>query len=256
MVRMKAAPFMHLQVFECFASFQGEGLGVGKAQAFLRLAGCNLSCRYCDTPGARVVPATARLETSPFRGSFQEAPNPLPAGELAGWLRSNLQPGMDSISLTGGEPLLQAEGLAALLDELGPGRLPVHLETNATLPEKLELLESRVETACLDVKLESVAGCGRQLEKHLACLALCRTGRAFLKVVLSEGYDPVELEEAALELGSLGRARALVLQPVTPVDGSVSRPAPASLWRAYRICSRYFEEVRVIPQAHRCMGVP
>ena len=52
-------------VMEVFASFQGEGLYVGQPQVFLRLAGCPLRCRWCDTPGswATRMDGQARIET-------------------------------------------------------------------------------------------------------------------------------------------------------------------------------------------------
>ena len=59
-----------LQVAEMFDGLQGEGTRAGLPCAFVRLAGCNLRCRYCDTayaqqgPGepATVEEAAARLE--------------------------------------------------------------------------------------------------------------------------------------------------------------------------------------------------
>jgi len=38
-----------LNVAEIFKSIQGEGANAGKAAVFVRLAGCNMSCWYCDT---------------------------------------------------------------------------------------------------------------------------------------------------------------------------------------------------------------
>jgi len=42
-------------LIEVFSSIQGEGRYVGQPQVFLRLAGCPLRCRWCDTPRSWVV---------------------------------------------------------------------------------------------------------------------------------------------------------------------------------------------------------
>lgn len=245
-----------LDVFEVFASFQGEGIHLGRAQLFLRLAGCNLDCRYCDTRPARQVPAEARVESEPFSRSFTELANPLPPQRLSGLLRGLCRPGFHSLSLTGGEPLAQAEGLQALLEALAPAPVPLYLETNGTLPEAFERVAERVDVVAMDVKLASVTGQESCLAEHCAFLAAARPGQAFLKVVVCEGVDLGELEEAALELGALGRARCLVLQPVTAMGEGMLPPSFDTLREAFTVASRYFQDVRVIPQAHRLAGIP
>lgn len=40
---------MNLNIKEIFYSLQGEGANTGIRAIFIRLAGCNLSCSYCDT---------------------------------------------------------------------------------------------------------------------------------------------------------------------------------------------------------------
>ncbi|MDX9694125.1 MAG: 7-carboxy-7-deazaguanine synthase QueE, partial [Methanothermobacter sp.] len=44
---------MRAPIMEVFSSIQGEGLLVGCRQIFIRFAGCNLNCKYCDTPESR-----------------------------------------------------------------------------------------------------------------------------------------------------------------------------------------------------------
>lgn len=42
-----------MRVFDIFRSIQGEGTRAGLVMDFVRLAGCDLACSYCDTPEAR-----------------------------------------------------------------------------------------------------------------------------------------------------------------------------------------------------------
>ena len=106
-----------LRVIEIFDSLQGEGYWTGTPMTFVRLAGCNapdlgLDCvRWCDTPGS-------------WELGVGECLRPGEILERAHFSR---------VCLTGGEPLLQAEGAARLAAE-GHGRgMRVHLETNGTV---------------------------------------------------------------------------------------------------------------------------
>ena len=104
-----------LKTTEVFASVQGEGLRQGEPTIFVRLAGCNLRCSYCDTKrawkGGREVPIEAIVNE--VRRLGRRFP--------AGW-----------VCLTGGEPLAQDIGplVAALLAD----GLKVQVETNGTFP--------------------------------------------------------------------------------------------------------------------------
>ena len=64
---------------EIFVSFQGEGLYAGRRHLFLRLSGCHLRCRYCDTPGS--LERTPSFRVYSDGTSVLEGANPVTAGE-------------------------------------------------------------------------------------------------------------------------------------------------------------------------------
>ena len=94
---------MNAKISEIFQSIQGEGKYLGVRQVFIRFFGCRLGCRWCDTDYAR----------NPQAGRFTE----MNVDEVMGRAAS-LWAGCHSISLTGGEPLLQAGFLKELFPRL------------------------------------------------------------------------------------------------------------------------------------------
>ena len=158
-------------VVEIFSSIQGEGLHLGRRQIFIRLADCNLACAYCDTEFFRA--SIFPCEIRPGCGFSTDMPNPVASYEIAelvaGWKR-DLPGAHHSISITGGEPLCQADALAVWLPELRK-ILPVHLETNGTLPDALAPLLSEIDFISMDIKLASVTGVPTPWEEHRRFLA-------------------------------------------------------------------------------------
>lgn len=101
-----------LAVAELFYSIQGESTRAGLPCAFIRLAGCNLRCRYCDSAY-----------------TWEEPGNRTAIAEILRWL--DRYPGV-LVELTGGEPLLQ-EDIYPLLDELLARGRSVLVESNGSL---------------------------------------------------------------------------------------------------------------------------
>lgn len=100
-----------LRISEIFASVQGEGLRQGEPTLFVRTAGCDLRCRFCDTKTA-------------WKGGA-----PMTVGDILGRL-ARLRERFPAawVCLTGGEPFLQDIGpLVAALKREG---LRVQVETN------------------------------------------------------------------------------------------------------------------------------
>ena len=109
-----------MKVVEKFVSINGEGQRAGQLALFIRFAGCNLNCEYCDTKWANQKDVIY-TEYTPE--------------ELVDIIWDS---GIYNITLTGGEPLLQKD-MAKLLMLLGNRKHPmlrVEIETNGSVDIK------------------------------------------------------------------------------------------------------------------------
>ena len=100
-----------LIVNEIFGSIDGEGLRTGELATFIRLTGCNLRCRYCDTEYAFSNGIVIDIEDI---------------------INKVKDIGYKNITLTGGEPLLQKNSIK-LVDELIKNEFNVNIETNGAV---------------------------------------------------------------------------------------------------------------------------
>jgi 7-carboxy-7-deazaguanine synthase len=241
-----------LYVHEIFPSFQGEGILLGAAQVFVRLSGCNLHCSYCDTLEAREKSETCRVYG--WEGEREEAENPMDTKTAEHWISSVWDRTMHSVSLTGGEPLLQAEALALLLPLLRQKHVGIYLETNGTLHEELDLVLPWIDWIAMDVKLPSSQGGRDFIEEQRVFLRRSIERDVFLKMVIDVHTGNDEVRRFCSELGEVPGDRTLVLQPATPQRGEEGITAGRA-HELYRIASSFFPDVRVIPQAHRSWGV-
>ncbi len=98
-----------LPIMEVFYSIQGEGMHTGKAAFFIRLAGCDVGCHWCDV-----------------KDSWDEKKHPL--REVKELVEEAKASGAPIVIITGGEPTMYPlEKLTRMLKEEG---LLVHLETS------------------------------------------------------------------------------------------------------------------------------
>lgn len=174
---------MSLHVHELFASIQGESSFAGWPCAFLRLSGCNLDCRWCDT---RYAAASHEIM------------------EVAEAVRRLLAFGLPLVELTGGEPLLAPEApqLARTLADTGA---TVLVETNGSLD--IAVLDPRV-IAVMDVKCP---GSGMESRNDYANLDRLRP-RDEVKFVLTGREDYTFARELAARVWD---RHAVHFSPVT-----------------------------------------
>ena len=99
-----------LQLAEIFYSIQGEGTHTGTPAVFVRLAGCNLSCKFCDTDYSLKFIASVEDVVNRVRKESHECP---------------------MVILTGGEPTLHVDSLK-LIDALRNDGRRIHIESNGT----------------------------------------------------------------------------------------------------------------------------
>ena len=242
---------------EIFSSIQGEGLLVGLRQVFIRFHGCNLDCAYCDTAAAVNihVPEFCSVERTPGRQDFYKVGNPVSIEDVLNVFK-NWQEDWPcvhhSISLTGGEPLLQVRALKEWVPELR-SILPVYLETNGVLHDSLREIINHLDLIGMDIKLPSVSGHSGFWEEHRLFMQIAARKNVFVKIVIDEGTQEWEIVRACEIISSVDRKIPLILQPRTLNERTLGIKAVRML-EFQEIAGNLLDETRIIPQTHIFSG--
>lgn len=212
---------------EIFSSIQGEGLYVGEKQLFVRFCGCNLKCSFCDTDfsltGAREF-RVADLKEEILKFESQ------------------------TVSLTGGEPLLHAD----FLNELLPLDRKIYLETNGVLWQDLKKIIDKIDVISMDIKLESATGEKNRFsdnEKFLniALLSSTRRPELFIKVVFDENIEDNEIEAVCALAEPYGAE--IILQPKMPICNCLD------VNKIFEKFYSKYKNIRLIPQTHKFLNL-
>jgi organic radical activating enzyme len=228
---------MKAKLIEFFQSIQGEGKYAGVKQVFVRFFECNMHCVWCDTPHS--IGDTTR--------NYKE----MSLDEVFGEIKK-LWPGSHSVTLTGGEPLVQFEFIKALLPLLKKADMPAHLETNGILPDELGAVISQLDVVSMDLKLPSSTQCRPYWEEHRKFLKIARQKDVFVKAVISLKTREEDIEQSVTLVRDVDPDILFILQPNTFDLGN----GVMNLCQKFEtICSRQLTNVRILPQIHKIMKV-
>ena len=158
-----------ISIFEIFNSIEGEGIRTGAPVTFIRLAGCNLRCSYCDTCYAQE----------------KEQGNLMRLGDVLNLVK------FKNVTITGGEPLLQGAALTSLIGTLKGHQ--VNIETNGSIDLK-PFLPVREETNVIFTMDYKLAGSGVEKSMLLSNIPLLQE-QDVLKFVVTDLREFGQIEE-------------------------------------------------------------
>lgn len=155
----------NLLVSEIFVSFNGEGLEIGKPTIFLRLSGCNLDCSWCDTKYANY---------NAVEKSTEEIIEEI----------DKLNKGINSVLITGGEPLLQDIG--EIVDKLHKENYYISIETNGSVYDDVLL---KTDFISVDIKAPSSNNETNDLDIFKKIVNAIKKRNGQMKAVIADRID-------------------------------------------------------------------
>ena len=214
---------MQLNIHEIFYSIQGETTRSGFSSVFIRLAGCNLCCRWCDTPASLAEGTVMSLDS--ILDTVRDFPLP------------------DHVTVTGGEPLEQDGALILMQRFLDEGYM-VQLETNGSLPIAYV---PRTVRKIADIKPPSSGEAGSFLVENLSFMG----DNDEIKIVIADETDLLFTENFIRE-HLLDHPSVINLTPASGFISSehVVKFILAAPWGQGRC------RVRLNLQIHRILNLP
>lgn len=214
-------------ISEIFHSIQGEGLLTGVPSVFIRTSGCNLRCRWCDTPYTSWSPEGEEQSVDEIMEGIADYPT-------------------RHAVITGGEPLLMKD-LPELTETLGGAGYHVTIETAGTVYTDL-----RCDLASISPKLSNstpwteekgkYARNHERLRINLPVLGRFMTSYPYqLKFVVDRREDLDEVESLIAELDGVDRTRVLLMPQGRTAEELNHRGvwvAEACKARGFRYCPR------------------
>jgi 7-carboxy-7-deazaguanine synthase len=214
-----------MRVSEIFYSLQGEGFLAGAPSAFVRLAGCPLRCRWCDTKYAWDQTAGAHYSIERILHTIQQWPS-------------------NFIVITGGEPMVNSE-LPELLRELRASNKHLTIETAgiAYIPDlTCDLMSISPKLSNSTPNEPALAAIHEDARLDIAVLRELIDNYDYqLKFVVDASDDLSEIQETIEEIGNVDSKKVMLMpQAVTRDELLAKSPMVADLCKktGFAFCQR------------------
>ena len=237
---------MKVRIFEIFTSVEGEGILYGTKTLFVRLAGCPFSCGYCDT-----------LEALPANSGTEHT-----ITEAQSLIDDNLSNHTFKVNFTGGEPLTQYQEVAVLAQYVQTKKVFTYLESSCYNTERFLHVLPYIDYVKIEFKTPDSGFVDRSRydltqDEAIKCLEeSTRAGKTtYVKVVVGERTTPEYikcLSHKIFEVVSIKNLSGFIIQPVH----GAGAPSLQLLLQMYDQVYPVYQNVRILPQLHKYLGMP
>jgi len=226
---------MTAKILEIFHSIQGEGKYVGVPQVFVRFFECNMHCTWCDTPASIGDGKREYKELNLKDTCFQV---------------NALYGNAHSVSITGGEPLLQKDFLKSFCPSLRREGKKIYLDSNGTLPDALKEIIKDIDIIAMDIKLPSSTKQKAFWAEHIEFLKIAARKEVFVKVVISLDTHKEDIIKAAKLVAGVDPEILFILQPnyLEMKKGIIEECLGHQ-----KSCAKILKDARILPQVHKFM---
>jgi 7-carboxy-7-deazaguanine synthase len=233
------------RVSEIFTSIEGEGIFVGKKTMFIRLSGCHLKCRWCDTKYALPLDSGTDYQID----------------EIKDLIIKELRPFTYKVNFTGGEPLLQTEAVIELADFIKKQtKLKTYMESSCFDSELFSKVLPYIDICKIEFKSDDSNVVEDEeydnlLLNEIRCLELAVESNkvTYIKIVVTNSTNLESFKNLVYKISKRIKPSDILGFIIQPSFG-IDQPTVNKLLDTYDIVEPMFPEVRIIPQLHKDIG--
>ena len=244
---------MKTYISEIFPSIQGEGILSGSYQLFVRLCGCDIYCKYCDTKYSWEKSKFCKIKNINNK-VIKKITNTISPLELANIVQPFLnQQNFHSLAITGGEPLLHSEFLAEFFKKLSI-KTKIYLETAGIHHQQIKIIYKYLHFISIDIKLPSEVK-KNYFKQHKEFIKNYKKKIMQIKIVIDKQSKKEEFLQAVKLIKNNISNCPLIIQPNLK-NKKYFKFNLKQCFNFQQIALSYLNDARIIPQVHKLLYLP